>query len=709
MNSMSSGMRMGSVDSDMGMGSMSSGIGVGSSTPGFGMGSMNSGISMGSSTPNIGMSDSPFNFNVNNPHSIFSQPAPQHHPAAPRLSTFSQTLPSLPSDKVLTDSLQRSVNEQMATARGEMDHRNPNWRHPWGIPVEPASPPVRPWVPEALIPRYEHNVNYSDQFFNFPADEEPVFGGFLSDDHNPASIFDYIADENNAVGNIPANELNDLLDASTLNDNNAFDNPPAGNLNAMSNFLVDNNNAFGNLSANNMNDLPVMEDVDPIQANINFPLENMDEFLDKDIAPYFDYNAYYNNVDAAGNAQDGSVGNSGNLAGGANAFGDVQAAGANAIPAYSFGSGLPPMISPNPHGAQPTQAPPVGNALRLIERETQSLVDQGETEEDNEDVRRGRVASATLRSMRTQDVKENKKKAKGKAPANNADAPTVYRPLPEFKDLALGKIKMAKTDGVPGSDGNGISGKGKAKQTEVSDAANGCTFCLHGCDWGVSNDTVLLPEGSSSGWCAACGNPDQGEFFDLWGTIMESRGEPVDREVLKKTDRAEGAADGKKVYSLIDGRDITKFQGPMFCKSCPWRQIDPAKTRICGAHRDEKFAVVKHHRHLQFRGTGYANPEDSFSAQQARRMNMNDVEDMVREDLVKQAWLDAKFKENSRCMVCPSSATEVCVACPLRLCSRCEVLLRNMCKGYLNNLFYYYERDHLRNDAFLLRSDGGGF
>ncbi|PSS08546.1 hypothetical protein M430DRAFT_186647 [Amorphotheca resinae ATCC 22711] len=90
-------------------------------------------------------------------------------------------------------------------------------------------------------------------------------------------------------------------------------------------------------------------------------------------------------------------------------------------------------------------------------------------------------------------------------------------------------------------------------------------------------------------------------------------------------------------------------------------------------------------------------------------MNMNDVEDMVREDLVKQAWLDAKFKENSRCMVCPSSATEVCVACPLRLCSRCEVLLRNMCKGYLNNLFYYYERDHLRNDAFLLRSDGGGF
>jgi len=27
----------------------------------------------------------------------------------------------------------------------------------------------------------------------------------------------------------------------------------------------------------------------------------------------------------------------------------------------------------------------------------------------------------------------------------------------------------------------------------------------------------------------------------------------------------------------------------------------------------------------------------------------------------------------------------------------------------LDNLFYYYGRDHLRNDAFLLRSDGGGF
>jgi hypothetical protein len=30
-------------------------------------------------------------------------------------------------------------------------------------------------------------------------------------------------------------------------------------------------------------------------------------------------------------------------------------------------------------------------------------------------------------------------------------------------------------------------------------------------------------------------------------------------------------------------------------------------------------------------------------------------------------------------------------------------------KGWLDNLFYIYNRSHLRNDAFILRGDGGGF
>ncbi|QSZ29683.1 hypothetical protein DSL72_004199 [Monilinia vaccinii-corymbosi] len=61
------------------------------------------------------------------------------------------------------------------------------------------------------------------------------------------------------------------------------------------------------------------------------------------------------------------------------------------------------------------------------------------------------------------------------------------------------------------------------------------------------------------------------------------------------------------------------------------------------------------------------------------------------------------------CMVCPARAVFLCDACPLTLCESCRYRLANVCKGWFNNLIYTNGVNHNRNDAFLLRSDNGGF
>ncbi|KAF7961160.1 hypothetical protein EAE96_000827 [Botrytis aclada] len=60
------------------------------------------------------------------------------------------------------------------------------------------------------------------------------------------------------------------------------------------------------------------------------------------------------------------------------------------------------------------------------------------------------------------------------------------------------------------------------------------------------------------------------------------------------------------------------------------------------------------------------------------------------------------------CMVCPAPSVFLCDGCPLTLCEKCRYRLRDV-RGWLNNLFYSNGVNHGRNDAFLLRSDDGGY
>ncbi|KAI9648612.1 hypothetical protein NHQ30_003249 [Ciborinia camelliae] len=61
------------------------------------------------------------------------------------------------------------------------------------------------------------------------------------------------------------------------------------------------------------------------------------------------------------------------------------------------------------------------------------------------------------------------------------------------------------------------------------------------------------------------------------------------------------------------------------------------------------------------------------------------------------------------CMVCPSKAIFLCDGCPLTLCEHCRYKLRVNGQGWFNNLIYTNGVNHNRNDAFLLRSDNGGY
>ncbi|KAL2063251.1 hypothetical protein VTL71DRAFT_5056 [Oculimacula yallundae] len=139
--------------------------------------------------------------------------------------------------------------------------------------------------------------------------------------------------------------------------------------------------------------------------------------------------------------------------------------------------------------------------------------------------------------------------------------------------------------------------------------------------------------------------------------------------------------------------------GPSFCRSCPWRQIDFTKAKICTACRDCKFLICSHKHHTSFRplvdmpgvfdgkslvhGVGRVGPDGKFIA-------------------------DGRY---SNCMVCTGTATHRCFGCPLRLCGECVTKLTMMSKGKIGELLncFNMQREHIRNDAFLLRSDNKGY
>ncbi|KUJ08880.1 uncharacterized protein LY89DRAFT_741710 [Mollisia scopiformis] len=137
----------------------------------------------------------------------------------------------------------------------------------------------------------------------------------------------------------------------------------------------------------------------------------------------------------------------------------------------------------------------------------------------------------------------------------------------------------------------------------------------------------------------------------------------------------------RATLSAIDGMDISEHTTPGFCRANPYRQVDVLKAKICGNCRYEKFKICEH-RHLSWKLMIEKNPA-------------RDTGD--------------KYRRHRSCMVCPGQAMYTCAGCPLRLCPDCQTLMETQCKGWLNNLFYFYGRTHLRNDAFLLRSDGFGY
>jgi hypothetical protein len=116
----------------------------------------------------------------------------------------------------------------------------------------------------------------------------------------------------------------------------------------------------------------------------------------------------------------------------------------------------------------------------------------------------------------------------------------------------------------------------------------------------------------------------------------------------------------QKSVSQSDGRATIQFQPLLFCRGCPWRQIDIKKARICEGCKAEKLEIIKH-RHTKFSSLN----EDS-------RM------DLGRGKGIGHGQLANTHKRT--CMICPGLVAAKCQDCPLRVCTDCEVLLMMMCK-----------------------------
>ncbi|EPE30709.1 hypothetical protein GLAREA_03676 [Glarea lozoyensis ATCC 20868] len=270
-----------------------------------------------------------------------------------------------------------------------------------------------------------------------------------------------------------------------------------------------------------------------------------------------------------------------------------------------------------------------------------------------------------------------------------------HRLTPTFQDLALGHIRVLAADQEFEIEKFGVF---------VAQTPN-CSFCLYACNYGISNAKMCLPADASGVFCetcyASCDNFREATFRkppltdtpyiykDFWKEHCAATGIP-----LKETVIEQGLKQIARTYQLskpaphnttsqIDKQDIEPFHGLHFCRGNPWTQVDLKKVMICRPCVEEKLTIIKH-RHTQFIRIEVSPEKDGFG---------------------NVVW-DPKQKQ---CMVCPGLATEKCKSCPLRLCDVCEVYLRRLGKGWLDNLFYHYNRSHLRNDAFILRGDGGGF
>lgn len=571
----------------------------------------------------------PPQFDITNPYSAFSNepaPAQRRSPGISGPADLFGALTSLPSDVVPSVTVGGFVQDQTRHSAAQLDHRDPSWRHPWGVPVEPLPP---------ILSCYIHSQEAANFIDKTDASEQgKEFDGI--DEHSPLGYHH--------------------LDL------------------AFTNYLIENqqheNNYAGSLST--------LRPSDNITGSSN------------DLAVYNDQHLVLGHQTGATNAQSLLV------------AGDITV-----FPNYPYGFD---QFTLNPTRLQVQSKPLALNALMHLTDNAHALAKDGANKQD---AKHSSLAASIMDSLvpeRAQaDISKKKQIGEGEAKAPDGLQNQQSQHLeqsqqaqrnqsnskpskPGQKDLALNNLKVAK-----------VSPTGEPT----------CTFCRYDCDWGISNENFFLDADASTGFCQECSNIDTGSFFEELTSILKSRNGEASRAALEymKKPVQSGATpqQDSRWFSSIDANEFTKFIGPMFCKSCPWGQIDIEKARICNNHRNEKFAIIKHRRHQKFRQISYAMPDDLLSPDKIRRMNINDAEDRLRADVIKGRELGANYSKNKCCMVCTGLATDVCVHCPLRLCSTCSTFLKNICKGYLDNLFYHYERHHIRNDAFLLRSDGSGF
>ncbi|CZS95057.1 uncharacterized protein RCO7_05901 [Rhynchosporium graminicola] len=151
--------------------------------------------------------------------------------------------------------------------------------------------------------------------------------------------------------------------------------------------------------------------------------------------------------------------------------------------------------------------------------------------------------------------------------------------------------------------------------------------------------------------------------------------------------------------SFLNQPPMSLSDGPAFCRGCPWRQIDFTKAKICTACRDGKMLICSHAQHTNFRILAEMPGVFEGTAQ---------VHGLGRIGRGGKFISDGRY---ANCMVCPGLATHGCIDCPLRLCGGCVVKLTRMSKGKMNELLSCFnaQREHIRNDSFLLRSDNKGF
>lgn len=210
-----------------------------------------------------------------------------------------------------------------------------------------------------------------------------------------------------------------------------------------------------------------------------------------------------------------------------------------------------------------------------------------------------------------------------------------------------------------------------------------CTFCQYDCDYGISDEQVWLPLSASSGYCVDC-HKARDTFYDEW-TIspnkeFESKVHAMEIDRLTNVPPLKGIDQGnaargsqndtkpqrplRQTKSLIDGRDTTRFQPPLFCRGCPWRQIDVRKVRICADCQEDKFLIIRH-RHETF------VPVIELDT---KKLQEERVTIFVQEA---RTTIEPRMK---RCMVCTGYVTHICDGCPLRVCATCHTLLIHLCK-----------------------------